>query len=103
MARSRSATSTRFAHLVPRNVTNGVAEALMVPVVMLEAVRVGCLPLFKLSSGPDVQVAVLYRPFTVTLLFAVVVPETVNAEALMVPVVMLLEAVRVGCLSLFKL
>jgi hypothetical protein len=38
----------------------------------------------------------------VTLLFAVVVPETVNAEALMVPVVMLLEAVRVGCLSLFK-
>jgi hypothetical protein len=38
----------------------------------------------------------------VTLLFAVVVPETVNAEALMVPVVMLLEA-EVGCLSLFKL
>jgi hypothetical protein len=70
--------------------------------MLLEA-RVGCLPLFKLSAVRTSRVAG-YTQYAVH--SDVVIcgrgTETVNAEALMVPVVMLLEAV-VGCLSLFKL
>jgi hypothetical protein len=78
------------------------AEALMVPVDVAEARVAVCRCSNYLWSG-RLRVAG-YTQYAVH--SDVVIcgrgTETVNAEALMVPVVMLLEAV-VGCLSLFKL